>query len=61
MADRLVVGRQTLDLLAEVRILVRQPFLKGSHRLVVKDTGLSRQRHGFESRWDYQKASVAQW
>jgi hypothetical protein len=26
-----------------------------SHRLVAKDTALSRQQHGFESRWDYVK------
>ena len=29
----------------------RLPFC--SHRLVAKDTGLSRRRHGFDSRWEY--------
>ncbi len=26
-----------------------------SHRLEAQDTALSRRRHGFDSRWDYQK------
>ena len=33
----------------------RPPANLWSHRLAVQDTGLSRRRHGFESRWDYQE------
>ena len=28
-----------------------------SHRLVVQDAGLSRRKHGFESRWDHHRNS----
>src|SRR6266508_3346887 len=31
-----------------------------SHRLVAEDTTLSRWRHGFKSRWDYQRKRVTE-
>ncbi|GEM_PF-7127419 len=38
--------RKLLDLL--------RCFSKGSHRLAAQDVGLSRRKHGFDSRWDHQ-------
>ena len=64
---RLVVGHQTLDLGARVRILHRQPTnpedaasshvlapLRWPVRLVAQDTALSRLKQGFDSPTGYQ-------
>jgi len=36
------------------RLLEWSVGIARSHRLVAEDTTLSRWRHGFKSRWDYQ-------
>ena len=64
MPIRLVVGHQSLELGAQVRILYRQPIEAHDTniapaawpvRLVAQDTALSRLKQGFDSPTGYQR------
>ena len=53
-----MVGRQTLDLVVEVRVLLPQPvYFLWRHRLGDQDRWFSAIRPGFESPWRHHKVN----